>query len=410
MPIVEEDFYNKTMKRIFTRRLLKYPTLIFIAVTLVISFIEVYNVVISSNFININEIDYSSLRYITFIVIFSLVVSIILTFIGFVLSFAYVFWRNKYTKFLILSIVFLYFCCFDSIRLYFFIPFVLCLAPLNNINTSLIENLLDTGASNFTIIRKYIFKSVFPQLTLSFIIIFVLSFREFGVIQLPIVLVAAIIIHKYFDKHKDKLYVPVNRSISKYKCIPIGKEPYTIIGITLLFLLLCYPFVENINILGFSISDYDLLISVISALCSIILGAMSAISASGNKQLRQHNYYKTNIILLLFVGYILHFIPPLIAYTFVGTIFSSIFIFRKIRQLDKNIENAALDLGANNFQTLIKVSVPALLPSIISTFLIIMLLMYSINNKPELNLINILFILLVLFFINPIRIIDSIKI
>jgi ABC-type spermidine/putrescine transport system permease subunit II len=98
-----------------------------------------------------------------------------------------------------------------------------------------------------------------------------------------------------------------------------------------------------------------------AAIIATILGSMIVIANSKTTDIKEHNFYKF-ILLSIAISEIVFaiiflfnkeffinnsFIASIIGLSIVGTLFSSIFLYYKVRTIDENVEKASLDLGAN---------------------------------------------------------------
>src|SRR6056297_559547 len=107
---------------------------------------------------------------------------------------------------------------------------------------------------------------------------------------------------------------------------------------------------------------YTVTIAVTAAVVSTILGTISAIGI--------YNMKSNRIILFLSVNIKLGFSTMLLAHITFDIPYVILSVLPKLKQLDKNITEAALDLGATPFYSLRKIIIPQIKPGIITGFLI----------------------------------------
>ena len=130
---------------------------------------------------------------------------------------------------------------------------------------------------------------------------------------------------------------------------------------------------------------YTFLIAIIATVVSTIIGTITAIGLSKSKRLIREIVNQTNNLpmlnpeivtaiglMLLFKS--LHvqtgFFTLLLAHIIFCIPYVILSIMPKLRQLDDNLAEAALDLGCTPFQALYKVIIPQIMPGIISGALI----------------------------------------
>ncbi len=126
-------------------------------------------------------------------------------------------------------------------------------------------------------------------------------------------------------------------------------------------------------------------IAVLSTLIAVIIGTLSAIGINAlNKKLRTNFMILNNIpvinpdivtgIGLMFIFGILGFgfgnTTVLLAHIFFSIPFVVLTVLPKLKSLDKNLFDAALDLGCNRFQAIYKVIIPSIRSSIVAGGLI----------------------------------------
>ena len=130
-----------------------------------------------------------------------------------------------------------------------------------------------------------------------------------------------------------------------------------------------------------------LIIAVISSVVATVIGTMAAVGISGMKRrsrsviLTATNIPMTNpdivtgvslALLFVFVGSIfrlnevLGFWTLLIAHITFSLPYVILSVLPKMRQMDKNLTDAALDLGCTPLQSFFKITLPEILPGIIS--------------------------------------------
>ncbi|MBQ7536074.1 MAG: ABC transporter permease [Stomatobaculum sp.] len=131
--------------------------------------------------------------------------------------------------------------------------------------------------------------------------------------------------------------------------------------------------------------NYTVIVAVIATVVSTVVGTIAAIGLSKSRKLIKsivleiNNLPVMNPDIVTAIGLMLLFISVKVELSLVTLILSHISfcipyvilsIMPKLRQLDDNVAEAALDLGATPFQALTKVIIPQILPAIISGALI----------------------------------------
>lgn len=130
---------------------------------------------------------------------------------------------------------------------------------------------------------------------------------------------------------------------------------------------------------------YTVVIAILATIISTIVGTIAAIGLSKSKRVikevvtQVNNLPMLNPDIVTAIGLMLFFTSLNIPFGFVTLLLAHIIfcipyvmlsIMPKLRQLDDNIAEAALDLGCTPFQTLIKVIIPQIMPGIASGALI----------------------------------------
>ncbi|MBR2892035.1 MAG: ABC transporter permease [Bacilli bacterium] len=128
-----------------------------------------------------------------------------------------------------------------------------------------------------------------------------------------------------------------------------------------------------------------LLVAVVSAMVSTILGTFAAIGMyySGKKMRKAYEIggqipilnpeiitALSLTILFVFVGIQFNFITLLIGHVVLTIPFVVLSILPKLKQMDNNIYEAALDLGAKPSKALTKIIIPQIMPGILSGFIL----------------------------------------
>ncbi|MEA5027095.1 MAG: ABC transporter permease [Erysipelotrichaceae bacterium] len=185
--------------------------------------------------------------------------------------------------------------------------------------------------------------------------------------------------------------------------------PFILIGIALVFfylpiiLTMIFSFNSSRSLTswsGFSLTWYQnlfndreiisavtttVVVAVVSTIIATIVGTISAIGISNNKPLIREIIMNINSLPILnpdivtAIGLMLLFtslainkglVTMLLAHITFCIPYVILSVLPKLRRLDPNIAEAALDLGATPWQALIKVIVPQIMPGIISGALI----------------------------------------
>ena len=130
---------------------------------------------------------------------------------------------------------------------------------------------------------------------------------------------------------------------------------------------------------------YTVIVAVISTVVSTIVGTITAIGLSKSRKIIRNIVLEVNNLpvmnpdIVTAIGLMLLFITVNIKLSLVTLILAHISfsipyviltIMPKLRQLDDNVAEAALDLGATPWQALTKVIIPQIIPAIISGALI----------------------------------------
>ena len=130
---------------------------------------------------------------------------------------------------------------------------------------------------------------------------------------------------------------------------------------------------------------YTILIAVIATAVSTVLGTITAIGLSKCGKVLRSSVERVNelpvmnpdivtgiSLLMLFSALAVSkgFVTMLLAHIMFCTPFVILSIMPKLRTLDPNLTDAALDLGATPFQAMVKVIIPQIKPSIIAGALI----------------------------------------
>lgn len=130
---------------------------------------------------------------------------------------------------------------------------------------------------------------------------------------------------------------------------------------------------------------YTILVAVLSTIVSTIAGTLAAIGLSRSRRVLRNVVEQVNNLPVLnpeivtAIGLLMFFSAlgvskglgtMLLAHIMFCTPYVILSVSPKLRSLDPNLADAALDLGATPFQALIKVIVPQILPGIVSGALI----------------------------------------
>lgn len=126
---------------------------------------------------------------------------------------------------------------------------------------------------------------------------------------------------------------------------------------------------------------YTLLVAILSTIISTVIGTFAAIGISGIGGFRERAFLSFNILPVLnpdivtavslmslfgFIGLDLGFTTMLLSHIAFSTPYVVLSILPKIGQLDENLEEAALDLGATPFYALRKVILPEIRSGIVT--------------------------------------------
>ena len=130
---------------------------------------------------------------------------------------------------------------------------------------------------------------------------------------------------------------------------------------------------------------YTILVAVLSTIVSTIAGTLAAIGLSRSRRVLRNVVEQVNNLpalnpeIVTAIGLLMFFSAlgvskglgtMLLAHIMFCTPYVILSVSPKLRSLDPNLADAALDLGATPFQALIKVIVPQILPGIVSGALI----------------------------------------
>ena len=120
-------------------------------------------------------------------------------------------------------------------------------------------------------------------------------------------------------------------------------------------------------------------IAVIATICSVVLGTTTAIALSKSKKTVRTLVQQVNnlpimnpeivtaislMLLFSFVNFEKGYMTMLLAHIAFCTPYVITNVYPKVKQLDDNLADAAMDLGATPFQTLTKVIIPQIKPGI----------------------------------------------
>lgn len=120
-------------------------------------------------------------------------------------------------------------------------------------------------------------------------------------------------------------------------------------------------------------------IAVIATICSVVLGTITAIALSKSKKTVRTIVQQVNnlpimnpeivtaislMLLFSFVSFEKGYMTMLLAHIAFCTPYVITNVYPKVKQLDDNLADAAMDLGATPFQTLTKVIIPQIKPGI----------------------------------------------
>ncbi len=130
---------------------------------------------------------------------------------------------------------------------------------------------------------------------------------------------------------------------------------------------------------------YTVIIAVLATIISTIVGTLAAIGLSKSRRIIKETVIQVNNLPMLnpeivtAIGLMLFFTSLNIQFGFMTLLLAHIIfcipyvmlsIMPKLRQLDDNLAEAALDLGCTPFQALVKVIIPQIMPGIVSGALI----------------------------------------
>lgn len=130
---------------------------------------------------------------------------------------------------------------------------------------------------------------------------------------------------------------------------------------------------------------YTIVIAIIATIVSTIIGTITAIGLSKSRRIVRELVNQTNNLPMLnpeivtAIGFMLFFkslnmqtgfMTLLLAHIVFCIPYVILSIMPKLRQLDDNLAEAALDLGCTPFQALYKVIIPQILPGVVSGALI----------------------------------------
>lgn len=130
---------------------------------------------------------------------------------------------------------------------------------------------------------------------------------------------------------------------------------------------------------------YTIIVAILATLISTIIGTLAAIGLSKSKKILKELVIQVNNLpilnpeivtaiglMLLFVSFNIQrgFITLLLAHTAFCTPYVILSVLPKLRTLDPNLAEAALDLGAKPTYALYKIVIPQIIPGILSGALI----------------------------------------
>ena len=107
---------------------------------------------------------------------------------------------------------------------------------------------------------------------------------------------------------------------------------------------------------------YTIFVAVVATIVSTIVGTLAAIGLSRSRKLLRNVVEQVNNLPVMN--------PEIVTAIGLLMFFSSLSVTPKLRSLDPNLADAALDLGATPLQALTKVIVPQIMPGIVSGALI----------------------------------------
>ena len=168
---------------------------------------------------------------------------------------------------------------------------------------------------------------------------------------------------------------------------------------------------------------YTIIIAVLATVISTIVGTITSIGLSKSKKIIKNVVEQVNdlpimnpeivtaIGLLMFFSALnikKGFITLLLAHIMFCTPYVILSIMPKLRSLDSNLADAALDLGATPWQALTKVIVPQIMPGIINN---ISIMVYTMSKRinPSINALSSLVIFIITIVLIIINIVPIIK-
>lgn len=193
---------------------------------------------------------------------------------------------------------------------------------------------------------------------------------------------------------------------------------------------------------------YTIVIALLATAISTVVGTIAAIGLSNSKKLvrgvmeQVNNLPLTNPDIVTAIGLLMFFsvlgirkgfVTMLLAHVMFCIPYVMLSIMPKLRSLDPNLADAALDLGATPWQALIKVIVPQIMPGIVSGALIaftmsfddfiisyfvtgngvnnISILVYTMSKRvnPSINALSTLIILMITVVLIVINVVPIIK-
>ncbi len=193
---------------------------------------------------------------------------------------------------------------------------------------------------------------------------------------------------------------------------------------------------------------YTIVIALLATAISTVVGTIAAIGLSNSKKLvrgvmeQVNNLPLTNPDIVTAIGLLMFFsvlgirkgfVTMLLAHVMFCIPYVMLSIMPKLRSLDPNLADAALDLGATPWQALIKVIVPQIMPGIVSGALIaftmsfddfiisyfvtgngvnnISILVYTMSKRvnPSINALSTLIILMITAVLIVINVVPIIK-
>ena len=174
-----------------------------------------------------------------------------------------------------------------------------------------------------------------------------------------------------------------------------------------------------------------IIIALIATVVSTIIGTITAIGLSKSKKLVKRLVMQLNDfpimnpeivtaigLMLLFITFKIEkgFMTMLLAHIAFCTPYVILSVMPKIRSLDPNLADAAMDLGATPWQALTKVLVPQITPGIVSGALIaftmnLSIMVYTMSKRvnPSINAISTLVVVLITIVLIVINVVPLIK-